>query len=88
MLLECLKALQVSFDAEPFSDLLVDLLKEQTSNSGNWTGEVFARQAPDLIDKGASDEDWVGCRSNFKGIIFSKKNVSIHFICLYTQLLA
>lgn len=57
VLLQCLKPLQVPFDAEPFSDLLEDLQKEQFSNTGNWRGEVFARQAPDLINKDASDED-------------------------------
>ncbi|CAL1172810.1 unnamed protein product [Cladocopium goreaui] len=57
VLFECLKPLQVSFDAEPFSDLLEDLQKEQPSNTGNWRGEVFARQAPDLINNDASDED-------------------------------
>ena len=60
MLLECLKPLQVEFDAEPFSVLLEDLQKEETSNTGNWRGEVFPRQV-DVSDKNASDKDWVGC---------------------------
>jgi len=86
VLFECLKPLQVSFDAEPFSDLLEDLQKEQPSNTGNWRGEVFARQAPDLINNDASDEDWVECWCNFKGFIFFCKNmVSIHSIYVYTQ---
>ena len=90
VLLQCLKPLQVPFDAEPFSDLLEDLQKEQFSNTGNWRGEVFARQAPDLINKDASDEDWVECWCNFKGLIFWQKECEYTFyiyIYTHTQLL-
>ena len=86
MLFECLKPLQVSFDAEPFSDLLEDLQKEQPSNTGNWRGEVFARQAPDLINNDASDEDWVECWCNFKGLILWQKEFEYTFyIYIYTR---
>ena len=84
MLFECLKPIQVSFDAEPFSDLLEDLQKEQPSNTGNWRGEVFARQAPDLINKDASDEDWVECWCNFKGLIFWQKECE-YTLYIYTH---